>query len=584
MVNDQVSGLLKSAWQLRESEQWDRMMALADEARELSEKSGFAQGIPRAIAIRAFVHYIHSDFASAVSECIEALRLSAGDPETESRARSVLALVHWTLGNYEEALRNSDKSIQLLDALDEQVSKAFAYAVKGGILLSLGQLDEALAWHERSIDSFNTVAEEVAGRARALSGLGLTYLAQKRYEDALPPLFEALELVRRANNRITMARTLNDLGEAFEALDNDSQALHYHTEALEIRQKEGYRQSETTSLLAIGRIYGRRGDHTRALELLSRGLQIAEDLRMRPRIAQCHHALASVYQQMGQLAPALQHFMEWEKIKSELAVDQAALRYKAIALESQLEAVQRHAELESLASLGGLVAAIAHEINSPLGAIQSSANVAMLAAEKLAAGPDAKAADALLSNARVISEATRRISSLVGRLKIFAGIDQSRYTRVDLVQSIDDTVALLKPEYEDRVIVTVEHERVPVIFGYATELHQLFLNLLRNAVQAIDGAGTLTIRVNADDTWIRVEFTDNGRGIPPDQLRTLFTPGFSSGSGRVRASLSLFTCMAIVKKHRGDIRVQSELGHGSTFAVLLPRSLEKAENDLESAA
>ena len=108
--------------------------------------------------------------------------------------------------------------------------------------------------------------------------------------------------------------------------------------------------------------------------------------------------------------------------------------------------LEENAELESLASLGGLVAAIAHEINSPLGAILSSANVAMLAAEKLTSGPDAKVVDALLTNARVISEATRRISSLVGRLRVFAGIDQSRYARVDLVQSIEDTVALWPKE------------------------------------------------------------------------------------------------------------------------------------------
>jgi len=131
------------------------------------------------------------------------------------------------------------------------------------------------------------------------------------------------------------------------------------------------------------------------------------------------------------------------------------------------------------------------------------------------------------------------------------------------------------------VAVIIEHEPVPFIFGYATELHQLILNLLRNAVQAIDEAGLLTIRVTADETWIHVDFVDSGRGIAPDRQRSLFTPGFSSGSGRVRASMSLFNCMAIVKKHRGEIRVQSELGHGSTFTVLLPRSLENMHNDLE---
>src|ERR1700681_3192304 len=83
--------------------------------------------------------------------------------------------------------------------------------------------------------------------------------------------------------------------------------------------------------------------------------------------------------------------------------------------KSYSKILEENAELESLASLGGLVAAIAHEINSPLGAIQSSANIAMLAAEKLMSGPDAKAVDALLSNARVMSEATRRISSVVTR-------------------------------------------------------------------------------------------------------------------------------------------------------------------------
>lgn len=560
------------------------MLALAAEARRLSEQDGVALGIPRALAIQAFVHYIRSDFEAALAESIEALRLSAGDEEAESRARSVLALVHWTLGNYEEALRNSDRSIQLLELLDERVDKAFAFAVKGGILLSLGQLDEALAWHQRSIESYKSVDEEVAGRARALSGLGLTYLAQKHYDGALPPLFEALELARHAHNRITSARTLNDLGEAFEALENDDQALLYHTEALEIRHKEGYRQEETTSLLALGRIHGRRGNFSEALKLLTRGLEIAEELRMRPRIAQCHHALANVYQQIGQMAPALKHFIEWERIKSGLDVDQAALRYKALALEAQIEAVQRHAELENLASLGGLVAAIAHEINSPLGAIQSSANVASIAAGKLAAGYDRKAVDAILSNSQVITDATRRISHVVERLKVFAGIDQARFARIDIAQAIEDTTALMRPEFEDRVKVIVEQEPVPVIYAYATELHQLFLNLLRNGVQAVDGAGTLIIRISADETWIKVGFTDDGRGIPPDQLRTLFTPGFSSGSGRVRASLSLFTCMAVAKKHGGDIRVQSEVGKGSTFTVLLPRSLERTDFGPEAAA
>jgi signal transduction histidine kinase len=560
------------------------MLALAAEARSMSEEIGFAAGIPRALAVQAFVHYTRSDFRTALSECIEALHMGVGDAEAECRARSVLALVHWSLGNYEEALKNGDRAIDLFDAIGDRVTKAFALAVKGGILLSLGQVEEALAWNQRSIEAFNSIPKELVGRARALAGLGLTYLVQKRYDESLSSLLEALQLARAANHRITVARTLNDLGEVFEALENDTQALEYHTEALEIRQQDGYRQAETTSLLAAGRIYARRNEHVRGIEILERGLSIAEELEIRPRIAQFHQVLADVHQQLGQLAPALQHLIAAGKVKASLDVDQAALRYKAVVFESQLDALQRSAELESLASLGRLVGAIAHEINSPLGAIQSSANVAILAADKLMAGHDLKAVNALRANAQVITDASRRISEVVTRLKLLAGIDQARYSRIDMGRAIDDVVALLRPDFQDRVTVSVQYDEVGAIYAYATELYQVFLNLLRNSVQAIEGAGSVTIRITADADWFRIWFTDTGRGIPAPLVPELFTLGFSADSGRVRASLSLFTCMAVAKKHGGDIVVESEVGRGSTFTLQLPRSLEKSDPKFESAA
>jgi signal transduction histidine kinase len=334
----------------------------------------------------------------------------------------------------------------------------------------------------------------------------------------------------------------------------------------------------------VGRIAARLGDHSGAVTYLERALDISKRLGLKPRIAQIHHTLADVYQQTTQLAQALEHVVAWEKTKSELAVEEAALRYRALGLEAQLESAQRYAELEALASLGSLVAAIVHEINSPLGAIQGSANVVALAAEKLLAGHDLKLVRVLQSNSGVITEGTRRITELVSRLKVFAGIDQARYAKINIVTAVKDAVALLQPEFEERVKVAIEHGSVPDIFAYATDLHQLFLNLLRNAIQAIDGAGVVTIRITCDAQKIRIVFEDNGRGIPDDVLPHLFTPTFSTGSGRVRASLSLFTCMAVAKKHRGDIQVDTKVGRGSTFTVVLPRSLEKTDSELESKA
>jgi tetratricopeptide (TPR) repeat protein len=207
---------------------------------------------------------------------------------------------------------------------------------------------------------------------------------------------------------VTTARALHDVGEAFEALGDDEHAVTFHAEALQIRQRNGYERMEATSLLALGRIAARRAQHGEAIELLERAAEISERLGLKPRIVQSHHALADVYQQTGQLAPALQHVFAWEKAKSELAIDEASLRYRVLKLEVQFEMVHRHAELEALASLGSLVSAIVNELNSPLGAIQSSANVSTRALEKLYAGYDVGLLRVLESNAQVIAGAAGR--------------------------------------------------------------------------------------------------------------------------------------------------------------------------------
>src|SRR5688500_16491673 len=111
-----VDQLNREAFHLRESEQWDRMLALSDEARSLAESNGYRAGIARALVVRAFVRYIRSDFQAAINDCTEAIDIAtAHDPEGEGKALGTLAMVNWSVGNYEEALRQGDRSLELLN-------------------------------------------------------------------------------------------------------------------------------------------------------------------------------------------------------------------------------------------------------------------------------------------------------------------------------------------------------------------------------------------------------------------------------------------------------------------------------------
>jgi signal transduction histidine kinase len=176
----------------------------------------------------------------------------------------------------------------------------------------------------------------------------------------------------------------------------------------------------------------------------------------------------------------------------------------------------------------------------------------------------------------LIGEATERIEIFVTRLKSFAGIDRADYSQLDLLRGLDDVIALLDPLLGSRVKVNRAYSEVPRIYCYAAEISQVFMHLLRNAAQAIDPAGEITIRTDCDTTHIRIAVMDTGRGIPANEISNLFNPSFNRHEQRVKVSLSLFICQSITRKHGGDIQVSSTPGKGSTFTMVLPRALETA--------
>src|SRR5690606_11729760 len=124
----------------------------------------------RALGLRAFVHYIRSDYKTALSECTDALRLAAGNKDAEGKVRLVLAHVHWSLGNFDEALRQAARASEMLRESGDRINEAFCHALRGGLLHGLGEYNEALACYQTAHGIFKEQNYPI-GVARALSGL-----------------------------------------------------------------------------------------------------------------------------------------------------------------------------------------------------------------------------------------------------------------------------------------------------------------------------------------------------------------------------------------------------------------------------
>jgi PAS domain S-box-containing protein len=253
-------------------------------------------------------------------------------------------------------------------------------------------------------------------------------------------------------------------------------------------------------------------------------------------------------------------------------------------LTAQCAAEASHAQLQKqlvfadrMASVGTLAAGVAHEINNPLSYVSS--NVDMAIEEVLSIGgasPSGRLRElqAMLHEAR---EGVARVTKIVRGLKSFSRVEEERRSVVDLVPVIELSVAMSFNEIRPRARLVKDYGRIPLVEVDDARLGQVFINLLVNAAQAFQNSNIeeneIRIVTSTDDEGrVVVEVRDTGPGIPPAVLGRIFDPFFTTKAIGVGTGLGLAISHNIVAAAGGELSVESEVGRGTTFRVVLPAS------------
>jgi len=268
------------------------------------------------------------------------------------------------------------------------------------------------------------------------------------------------------------------------------------------------------------------------------------------------------------------------------------------------KAQEQLVQTEKMASLGQLVAGIAHEIKNPLNFIYGNTDFlreytlrTQELVEKLEALPsisrddrrriaeekEAIQYDFIREDLRTLiddlTEGTERINAIVSDLRIFSRMDAAVTTEIDVHALIDMSLNLLRNQYKDRVEVHKDYGDIPRIRGYAGKLNQVFMNLLSNAFYAVAEKGDVWIRTRALDKAVEIEMEDSGVGIPKENLKRIFEPFFTTKPVGQGTGLGLSISYGVIEQHHGEIRVLSFPDKGTVFSVRLPidPEMEKAE-------
>ena len=322
--------------------------------------------------------------------------------------------------------------------------------------------------------------------------------------------------------------------------------------------------------------------------------QVADEKDFSIRFSNLGSDVSDHAYKIGELFNNMMHILESQHKELEKAYE-------------EIKATQSHIlQQEKMASIGQLAAGVAHEINNPMGFIMSNLSSLNKYADKLSSFIKAQsdALERLSKKAGVCSpefeeterglkecrralkidyvledlnglikeslDGADRVKKIVQDLKSFSRIDEAENKMADINDGLNSTINIVWNELKYKVTLKKEYGNIPMTKCNPGQLNQVFMNMLVNSAHAIEKQGGITVKTWSDSGHIYVSIADTGCGIPPDKINRIFEPFFTTKDVGKGTGLGLSIAYDIIKKHKGEISVESEVDKGTTFTIKIP--------------
>ena len=394
--------------------------------------------------------------------------------------------------------------------------------------------------------------------------------------------FEGLEIWREWRPNVTVTDIFMprmdglEMSAAIKAADPDAQIIV-------ITADQNSESLQRALALGVERYITKPVDIPLLLDAIAkcvRDQQQIEELRLNRQVANLTRALQVQLQEKQQVEETLR------KEKAE----------QLILINRLEDAHNQLLQSEKMASIGQLAAGVAHEINNPIGYVNSNLgalrqyvqNLLRLvsAYEQHEAELTSESRSALATLKQEIDivylredvtdllteslGGLQRVKRIVQDLKDFSHISDSEMQWANVQDGLESTLNVVWNELKYKAEVIKDYGSLPEVECIPSQINQVFMNLLVNAAQAITEHGTITLRTRQDGENVCIEVTDTGSGIPPDIIKRIFDPFFTTKPVGTGTGLGLSITHGIIRKHNGRIEVASEPGKGTTFRITLP--------------
>lgn len=589
------------AWSLRLLDH-SRSAEKAREVIELAQRQGDRLSEARAKRTLAMVTSLTETPKLALDLCQQALTIyvKEGVELGQAEVHDYLASIYEVLGDFKTAMSHALRALELSRKIGDRMREGFALSSVGGIEAATGDLEGAHEQLVMALDIFEELQHPL-GLSRVAHRLGRLCLKLGKIDQAREYHERALTVSRENGVRLGQAFAISSLGEIEEARGDLFAARKCYEEALDRFPPDIAASLGSETRLALGRIHLKNGELSSARTVLEQALEGVRRRGVRFIEEKLCRILAEVVEKQGDCEGALSYLKRALELKESLASDETRSAIKRMEVRLEVESARKDAEInrlkyveleqmqarlvqaEKAALLGNLAAGIAHELNTPLGVLRSNQESVGRAQEILQRELEADEHDGIerspalarvvraLSLTRESSEnALRRMGGIARSLRRFVHLDEADFQEIDVNADLESALTLLELNLPPRILLERNLKPVSKILGWPRQLNQVYLSVLMNARQAIDGDGRIHVETDEADDVVLVRIRDTGRGIAQEDLARIFEVGWDRSGDRVHLRLGLSAALGTMKQHGGDIHIASVPGEGTTVTLSLP--------------
>jgi len=529
-----------------------------------------------------------------------------------------IGLIYDDLQDYENALSNFLESLEIRETINDKNGIATSEQALGETYLTLGDYEKALT-HFTEAFAIATEIDNKWSLISAMISIADIYMKTGQNGEILQYLNSALEMAREINSKALTSRSYHKLSEYYESVGDNKAALDYFK--LYSALNDSIYNDETSKQITAMQTLYETEKKDKEIQLQRAEIK-GNEAELRRRNIQRYALLGGITLVIILLAVLHRGYrhkkrtnvllteqnreinQQQEEIKAQRDYLETLNRELGVQKEELEDVLKNLKETQSqlvvserMASLGQFTAGAAHELNNPVNFISGSvkplerdieiilqviSSYNSIIKEQKLEGKFTHA-EALKKELELefvieeihkllegINEGALRSAQIVKGLRSFSGLDSDSYEYANIHEGLDSAVQLLADRFGDRIRVYKNYGDIPNIECLPARLNQVFLNLLNNSIQAIDGKGEISIETSHTKNTVKISVKDSGQGMEPQVLANCFEPFFTTREVGEGVGLGLSISYGIVRQHSGRIDVKSAPGKGTVFVITLP--------------